>query len=244
MAASLRGSGTSSSGGTADLVVVTDETPVTGDLILIVTDVNITPPFPTPACTGFTIIETSPPSDFNQTVLLGRIANGSETDTFTITGWGSVDGSKIAVVLIYQDADSVLPTNAVSAYDSSASTTWSIPAITTAANDSVDLAIVGFGGNIDMGAPPNFSSWGSSLTELFDVGANVSGFYYSGLGIASAVRASAGLQAATTVTADGNDVNTSIRVEIKAAGGAAAPVGPIIGGKLAGHSILQGRLIR
>ncbi len=216
MAPTLRGSGTSASGGTSDLVVVTDVAAEDGDLILIITDVNITPPFPTPACTGFTIIESSPESDYNQTVLLGRIASG-DGDTYTITGWGSVDGSKTAVVLIYQDADSSIPSNAVSAYDSSASTTWSIPALTTGAANSIDLAIVGFGGNIDMGAPPNFSSWGDSLTELFDTGANTGGFYYSGMGVAHATRVSAGTQAATTVTSGNSDVNTAIRVEIKAA---------------------------
>lgn len=222
MAPSLRGIGTNGSAGTSNLVVVTDETPVDGDLILIATDVNITPPFPTPACAGFTIIETSPPSDYNQTVLLGRIASG-DSDTFTITGWGAVDGSKTATVMIWQDVDGSLPTNAVSAYDSSSSTTYSIPALTTAANDSIDLAIVGYGGNVDAGAAPNFASWGSSLSELVDYGTNVGGFYYSGLGIAFATRATAGLQAATSVTADTADVNTAIRVEILAAGGGPPP---------------------
>lgn len=239
MAPTLRGIGTNGSTGGSDLTVVTDVAAEDGDLILIVTDVNITPPFPDPSCTGFTPLHDSPNSTYNRLTLLGRIANG-DGDTYVITDWGAVDGSKTATVLIYQDADSTLPTNIVSALDSGSNTTYSIPALTTAANASIDLAIVGFGGNNDVGAAPNFASWGGSLSELVDYATNAFGAYYSGLGIASAVRATAGSQAATSVTADTADVNTSIRLEIKAAtGGGGTTYNQSAGGTLTGSGSLS-----
>ena len=222
MAATLRGIGTNGSPGGSDLTVTTDVAAEDGDLILIVTDVNITPPFPSPTCTGFTPMGNSANSTYNRMTLLGRIASG-DGDTYVITSWGSVDGSKTASVLIWQDADGDLPTNIVTALDSGSNTTYSIPALTTAADDSVDLAIVGFGGNVSVGAAPNFASWGSSLSEIVDYATSAFGDYYSGLGIASAVRATAGTQAATSVTADTADVNTAFRLEILAAGGGPPP---------------------
>lgn len=222
MAPSLRGIGTGSASGTGNISVTTDNAPVDGDLILIVTDVNTSFAFPSPACTGFTPMHDSPTSTYNRLSLLGRIASSNGT-SYTITGFTLVDGSSAATVLIIKDADSALPTNIVSALDSSSNTTNTIPALTTAAANSLDLAIVGFGGNVDMGAPPNFASWGDSLSELADIGANVGGFYYAGMGVAAVTRASAGLQAATSVTADTADVNTAIRVEILAAGGGPPP---------------------
>lgn len=222
MAPTLRGIGTGFSVSGADVSVTTDNAAVDGDTILIITDVNTSFAFPTPTCTGFTPLANSPGTTYNRLSLLGRIASGNGT-SYTISGFAGVDGSSVATVLIYQDADSALPSNIQSALDSSSSTTYSIPALTTAANDSIDLAVVGFGGNVDMGTPPNFASWGSSLLELADIGANTGGFYYAGMGVAAAVRATAGTQAATSVTADTADVNTAIRVEILAAGGGPPP---------------------
>jgi hypothetical protein len=45
---------------------------------------------------------------------------------------------------------------------------------------------------------------------------------FSAVGVATALRASAGLQAATTVTADAADFSTAIRIEVLAAGGGGA----------------------
>lgn len=221
MAPVLRGIGSNGATLTSDITVTTSASAVDGDLILIVTDVNTGAAFPTPTCTGFTPMHTSPNSTYNRLSLLGRIASGNGT-SYTVSGFTAVDGSSAAVVMIWQDADSVLPTNIVSALDSSSGTSNAIPAITTAAANSIDLAIVGFGGNNDMGAAPNFASWGDSLSEIADWATNAFGAYYAGLGAAAVVRASAGLQAATTVTADTADVSTAMRIEIKAAGGPAA----------------------
>lgn len=221
MAPSLRGIGSGSASGTGNISVTTDVGATDGDLILIVTDVNTSFTFPSPACTGFTPMHDSPNSTYNRLSLLGRIASGNGT-SYTITNFTLVDGSSAATVLIIKDWEgTTLPTNIVSALDSGSNTTNTIPAITMAAANSMDLAIVGFGGNNDYGTPPNFASWGDSLAELADIGANVGGFYYAGMGVAAVTRVSAGLQAATSVTADTADVSTAIRLEIKAAGGAA-----------------------
>ncbi len=219
MAPVLRGIGSNGATLTSDITVTTSASAVDGDLILIVTDVNIGAAFPQPTCTGFSPLENSPNSTYNRLSLLGRIASGDD-DSYTISGFTGVDSSA-AIVMIWQDADSVLPTNIESALDSASGTSNAIPALTTAAANSIDLAIVGFGGNNDMGAAPNFASWGDSLSEIADWATNAFGAYYAGLGAAAVVRASAGLQAATSVTADTADVSTAMRIEIKAAGGAA-----------------------
>ena len=221
MAPTLRGSGTAGSAGTGNQAVTTSASAVAGDLILIVVNVNNTSSgvHPTPASTGFTSLGASTASVWSRTTLLGKIASGSEGSSYTISGFTGAD-AKFAVVVILSGVDSALPSTIVTTPDASSNTTWSIPAITTAANDSLDVAILGYGGNVSQTSGATLSAWGGSLTELID--ANVDGGggnWYAGLGIATAVRATAGSQAATSATAGVSDVNAAIRLEVKAAAG-------------------------
>lgn len=223
MAVAIRGSGSGGSPGTGNLVVTTDVGATDGDLILIFVNVNNSSSgsHPTPASTGFTSLGSSTASVWSRTTALGRIASGNGT-SYTITGFTGAD-AKYAAVVILSGAGASLPTNIVTTPDASSNTTADIPAITNASANSMDVACVGYGGNNDYGAPGAFASWGSSLTELID-GATDSGggAYYAGLGLATALRAASGSQAATSVTADTADVTAAIRIEVLEAAAAAA----------------------
>ncbi|HZQ35373.1 MAG TPA: hypothetical protein VFD32_05535 [Dehalococcoidia bacterium] len=226
MAVALRGSG--SNGGFGDSVTVTTSAgAVDGDLILIFVNTNndVSGAHPTPAASGFTSLGSSTASVWSRTTVLGRIASGNGS-SYTITGIGTVNNAEVAVVIL-SGADSALPTNIVTTPDASSNTTFSIPAITNAAANSLDVACVGYGGNVDQGLPPNLSGWGGSLTGLIDDAFNVGGGNcYAGLGVATATRASSGSQAATSVTAAVADVNAAIRIEVLVAGGATATSDP------------------
>lgn len=228
MAPSPRGSGTAGSTGTGNLSVTSSAAPVAGDHIYLIVNINnsTSGSHPTPASTGFSSLGASTASVWSRTTLLGKIATGSEGTSFTISGFSGAD-AKAAAVVVVQGADSSLPTNIITTPDASSDTTWSIPAITNAAADSLDMAIMGFGGNNAAGGSGNFSSWGLSLVELIDFAQDSGGgSYYSGLGIATAARASSGSQAATSVTSAVSDVSAAIRVEIKVAAAASKPLPP------------------
>lgn len=228
MAPTLRGSGTAGSAGTGNQSVTTSASAVAGDLILIVVNVNNTSSgvHPTPASTGFTSLGASTASVWSRTTLLGKIASGSEGSSYTISGFTGAD-AKFAAVIIYSSVDSALPSNIVTTPDASSNTTWSIPALTTAAANSLDVAIVGYGGNVSQVNGGTLSSWGGSLTELIDNNVDGGGGnFFAGLGVATATRASAGLQSATSVTAGVSDVSAAIRLEVLDAtgGGATLPL--------------------
>lgn len=224
MAVAIRGSGSGGSTGTGDLTLTSSASAADGDLILIFVNVNneTSGSHPTPACTGFTSLGSSTSSVWSRTTVFGRIASGNGT-SYTISGFSGAE-AKAAAVVVLSGADSALPTNIVTTPDASSNTTWSIPAITNAAANSLDVACVGFGGNNPSGSgTATLSAWGSSFTELIDAAVNNgSNFYYAGLGVATAIRASSGSQAATTVTSTFSDVNAAIRIEVLEASGAAA----------------------
>lgn len=230
MAPSIRGSGSAGSAGTGNLSVTSSAAPVAGDHIYLVVNCNnaASGVHPTPVSTGFSSLGSSTASVWSRTTLLGKIATGSEGTSFTISGFTGAD-AKAAGVVVVQNADSSLPTNIVTTPDASSNTTWSIPAITNAAADSLDLAIVGFGGNNSSASSTNLSAWGGSLSELLDFAVDSGGvqFFFAGFGVATATRVSSGSQAATSVTSGISDVSAAIRVEIKAAATAAkAPPPP------------------
>jgi len=216
--------GFGSNGGTGDgnLSVTTSAAAVAGDLILIAVNINNSGSgaHPTPACTDFTPLGNSTASVWSRTTLLGKIATGSEGSSYTVTGFGTGGGTdyKTVGVVIISDTAGTLPTNIVTTPDASSNTTWSIPAITMAAAGSMDFACVGAGGNNSVGATL-FSSWGSSLSELIDRGTT-----FAAIGVATAIRASAGVQSATSVTSGTSDVNAAIRVEVLAAVVATKPM--------------------
>lgn len=203
----------------ANIAVGITGTPADGELILFIVGWNESPSFSTPAVAGFSTIASIVTADWNPLYILGKIASSegaNPTYTCSFTG-GSKDGSSSAVVLVIQNANSSLPTNVASTHDTSGSTTYSIPALTTTKNGSFDLVAVTPDGNNGTG-PPNFSSWGSSLAELFDICPS-SPNNYAQLGVAGVTRASAGSQAATTVTGVSSDKNVALRIEVEPAGG-------------------------
>lgn len=217
----LSGSATQTSGG-ANISVSVTGTPANGETILFIVAWNETPAFSTPAVSGFSPIASIRTADWNPLHILGKIASSEGTDptyTCSFTG-GSKDGGSSAVVLVIQNSTGALPTNTASVHDTSASAAFSIPALTTLTNGGLDIAAVTCDGN-NQDASPNFASWGTSLAELFDIAPG--GFNaYSMLGVAAVTRASAGVQAATTVTCDISDKNVALRVEVPAAGAPAA----------------------
>lgn len=225
MAVAIRGSGSAGSTGTGNLTITSSAAPVAGDHIYLIVNINnaSSGTHPTPASTGFSSLTSSTGSVWNKTTLLGKIASGSEGTSYTLSGFSGAD-SKAAAVIILSGASASLATNFVTTPDASSNTTWSIPAITNALANSLDVAIVGYGGNNPASTGTgNFSAWGSSLTELLEIGFDTGGgFFYAGLGIATALRASSGSQAATSVTSGFADVSAAIRFEVPEAGGAAS----------------------
>lgn len=222
MAVAVRGTGTAAGTGSGNLAVTVSAAPVAGDHIYALTSINPSSSgsHPTPAITDFSILGTSTASVWGRLTLLGKIATGSEGTSFTITGFTGSD-FKCAGIIILSGASASLATNIVTTPDGSASTSWGIPALTTVANNSMDVACVGAGGNNNSTSPTaTLSNWGSSLNEECDISAD-----YAIVGVAQAIRASAGAQATTTVTSLVNDVNGAIRFEVPEAGGVVTPTG-------------------
>ena len=225
MAPTIRGSGTAGSAGTANQSVTTSASAVAGDLILIAVNVNNTSSgvHPTPASTGFSSIGVSTASVWSRTTLLGKIASGSEGTSYTISGFTGADAKYVAVVIL-SSVGASLPSTIVTTPDASSNTTWSIPALTTTAANSLDMAILGYGGNVSQNSGGTLSAWGGSLTELIDGNVDGGGSnFFAGLGVATATRASAGAQAATSATAGVSDVSAAIRLEVLNAGGGGGP---------------------
>jgi hypothetical protein len=228
MAVGERALGENGTTGTTNLAVTLSASPVAGDHIYILVNVNNTSSgsHPTPACTDFSSLGTSTASVWSRTTLLGKIATGSEGTSLTVTGFSGAD-SKYAGIIVLSGAGAALATNIVTTPDASSNTTFSIPAITNAADNSLDVVCVGYGGNNSQGTPDNLSSWGSSLNMRIDGAVDSGGSnYYAGLGIATALRATSGSQAATSVTAAVADVSAAIRFEVLEAVAASKPLPP------------------
>lgn len=208
----------------SNLTVTLSDGPDAGELIIVIVAWNESPPFSTLALSvaGFSTIASITSADWNPLYILGKIAAGTEGTTYTAS-WsgGAEDGGASMAVLVFPDANSSLPTNTASTNDTSASTSYSIPALTTTKNGSYDLVAVTSHGN-SASTQPNFASWGTSLGELFDI-APANPNAYPILGVAGVTRATAGSQAATTVTCDVNDKNVALRIEIEPAAVAKAP---------------------
>lgn len=230
MAPAVRGSGSAGSPSTTNQTVTTSASAVAGDLILVVINVNNTSSgvHPTPSISGYTSLGASTASVWSRTTLLGKIAGGSEGSSYTVTGFTGADAKYVAVVIL-SSVGASLPSTIVTTPDASSDTTWSIPAITTVGANSMDMAIVGYGGNVSQNSGGTLSAWGGSLTELIDNNVDGGGSnFFAGLGIATATRASAGTQAATSVTAGVGDVSAAIRLEILDAGGGGGATLPLL----------------
>lgn len=209
-------------------------TPADGELILAICQDNENPPFAAPAITGFSTIASIATADWNPLYILGKIASSEGTNpTYTSTWSGGAGGlSPCMGILVIQNAKtSGLPTNTASTHDTTASTTFSIPALTTAVNDSLDLVAVTHDGNVGSNSN-NYSAWGSSLVEVLDFSDTAGTSGYAAFGVAAVSRATAGSQAATTVTSVANDKNVAIRIEVEpaAAGAAGQPTQKRMGG--------------
>ena len=149
---------------------------------------------------------------YSQLVLFRRVAGGSEPSTYTVgvTG-GSLYNDFIGIVA-YSGVDNTTPDGTpVTLSDGTSNTTFDIPAMTTANANSYDLVCVCHEGGT---ATVALSSWGSSLIERIDTSGD-----FSSLGMADALRVSAGVQAATSVTSSNADYSLAIRVEINNAAG-------------------------
>jgi len=153
-------------------------------------------------------------NDFCETTLWRKTAGGSEPSSYTMS-WTESTASDTygacAALLALSGVDSTTPNGTlVSARDSSANTTVDIPALTTNNDNSWDVAFVANNGNVQTFT---VSSWGSSLIERVD---NNTGDYCHGA-IASALRATAGTQAATSVTGSNSGTSHAFRLEVNEA---------------------------
>lgn len=200
------------------LVVTPDSTAGDGDLILILgsEDPDSGGDFSNFVISGFTLEATidEDTAGWNRTRLFSKIAGASEPSSYTITGFVGGPDECIGSIITFTGSHQtdVLPTIST-LNDTSANTTFEIPAITTANNDSFDVAFVASGGNDDAGT---LSTWGDSLVE--DLEEN--GGDWITQGTAHVVRATAGAQAATEVISSSGDYSVAIRVEVREAAGA------------------------
>lgn len=202
----------------SDLAIGITGTPADGELILFIQAANCDPTFPTLSLSGFTEIAKRVDADFRILYMWGKIASGEGTNpTYTSSHVGATLARSCGVVLVFQNANSSLPTNAVTNHDTSSDTTFNFSALTTTKDGSYDLVVVSHDGNVGSSAN-NYSSWGTSLSELFDFKDGGSG--YAGIGVAGVTRASAGSQSATTVTSNASDKSVAIRVEVEPAAAA------------------------
>lgn len=229
---SIRLSNTNIGATSSNVAVAITGTPANGETILIYVCTNESPPFSTPSCSGFSSVASITSGDFNRLDVLGKIASSEGTNpTYTASfSGGAEDGFSSVAVRIYQNSTGSLPTNTATAHDTSASTTFTFPALTTATAGGLDVVMVSSDGNTNSAAG-NFASWSGSLVEVVDI-APGAGNEYAMLGIAEVTRATAGVQAAGTVTCDVNDKNVAIRLEIPAAGGGGGTPAPRLLGLL------------
>ena len=211
MAITERATGTGGETPTGSPVTCTlTASPVADDLILVFVTFNNSTEnsHAVASITGFTSLGISTAGGWSRTRCLGKIAAGTEGTSLSVTWTGTADAVQCGA-LVLTGADTTLPTNVVTTPDASSNTTFSIPAITNAAANSLDVACVGHGGNVDPTAAPNYSTWGDSFNERVDAATP-----WAALGIASVIRASSGVQAATSVTSAASDVNAAIRIEV------------------------------
>lgn len=163
--------------------------------------------------TGFTQIaeidNTESGFEWGRTTLMRRVAGDSEGTTYTVNTTVSQDAlSGVALTVIGANTAAPDPT-IVTNEDTSTNTTADIPAITTEFNNSWDVVVMGCGGSVTQGFSNWLTSWGDSLVEDED-NANA----WASIGLAHVIRASAGVQSATSVTQNAADRSLAIRFEV------------------------------
>lgn len=207
-----------------------------GDLILVA--VRQSPPnngdYSDMAISGFTVMATVDFPDIGGTAwmrqrLLGKVATASEPSSYTITNIDANSYGVIAHLVALRGVDLTggLPSNIVTATNTAASRSITIPAITIQQAGSLDIVFVSNSGNEEN--PIGLTDWGGGFTELLDTA--LDGNWMLG-GVAIATRATAGVQPETSVEPVGDaQWGTAIRLEIPA-----APAGG--GGEISGSSAL------
>lgn len=227
-AIALDTSGSNNAAGGPTSIVITPGATVSEDSVIYigvcVTLNTATDPPSSYSSSGFTeIASISDSAFFGDMVIFRKVAGGSEPSTYTVS-WTSGDPYSAAAGLVaYSGADTTTingtPTTGT---DTSSNTTFDIPALTTDYNNSLDIAFVCQDGQT---SSVTLSSWGSSLTERIDN----SGGEYAVIGIADAARATAGSQAATSVTSSNADNSLGIRLELIEDGAISASGDPFSG---------------
>jgi hypothetical protein len=162
---------------------------------------------------GFTQIARVPEteSEYAELVVFSKVAS-SEPGSYSVSwsgGAGTV-GSALAFAE-YSGLSTSSPNGTpVTGVDTSYNTTVDIPALTTGVDGSTELVIVGPGADSVSGSGNLRSAWGSSLVEFVDV----AGTEWNSIALADAVRATAGTQAATSVTQVSADYGLVVRLEL------------------------------
>jgi hypothetical protein len=164
-------------------------------------------------------------ADWSRLTVLKKIAGASEGTTYTVNTSVSQDNLACAGIAIsggntttpdptvVNDSTDILPT---------VGPTIEIPAITTANDNSFDVAFVSDWGETNQGTTSWVSAWNGGFVEDEDVPQT-----WAVIALAHVLRASSGLQAATTATSAANmQGSLCIRIEIAeaVAGGSSIPI--------------------
>lgn len=223
MAIALRGTQTALNTTTVNKVtgVVNDDLMITS-VIVYDNTVTITPPAGW-ALAGENTIAGSTAT--KHAVYYKKASSEGASYTFSNSGGAYTDLLSIA----YSGVDTTTAMDATATTNTGTSGTPTITGITTAtANAQLVLCLSGY--NNDAGAV-------SGMTTRIGPFDSVNYIYDKS-------QAGAGASGSFTATSS-SDGWIFVLLALREAGGApSSPVGPIIGGKLTGHSILQGRLIR
>lgn len=203
---------------TSSLVVTPTSTPSNGDYVYVAILDGPTNPSTYATLSApdgtWSLLASVASAAWGKSYLYRKVAGASEPSSYTFT-WSAGTPFSDAYACAVQSGVASDGTPSTT-HDSTSDTTFSIPAITTTANNSRVLAVVYTSCN-DSNVNGGFSSWGGGYVEKVDVN-DGGGHQWVGLGLAYQDVATAQTISATSVTAANANPNTAIVVEIKASG--------------------------
>lgn len=176
----------------------------------------------TPACTGWTLDSVTAGTSARMAVF-SRSVDGSETSTYSVTGFTDSDTRSAAVVQISGQADLGLTSTPAVLVESSS--VWTAPSVTTTVDNSLVLSF--FYTQSDTGTPA--FAWGTG-TQVSNFASTTGSWksYESGI---SRVQATAGATGTTTITRTVPDssANAAVASVILTPSSGAPPAAPAFG---------------
>jgi hypothetical protein len=215
------GGATSSVNANTSLACTLSGAPAANDAIYIAFALNSVTSGSFPAVTppgGFSEIASVNTGAWNRLQVFEKpLATGSEGTSMSVSfPTNTCDVQAIGAVVV-RNANQTDPTveTPVTQYDASASTSWSVPGITTAINGSLILTFIATGGDgAGLTGAAQISAWGGGFTEHVDDGVSSE---WASIAIASVLKAVAGAFASTTATAASSETNLAITIAIRPA---------------------------